>query len=78
MSQTLVKPHSCFKIVDRSKTKAPSCLKQLTVWVQTQAEIQFAIDQMDKYKAPWALKRDLATGRVAVFIPGQADHDAAG
>lgn len=75
MSQTLVKPHSCFKIVDRSKTKAPSCLKQLTVWVGDRSELQFAIDQLNKYEAPWALKRDLTTGRVAVFIPGESDHD---
>ncbi len=75
MSQTMVKPQSCFKIVDRSKVRAPSALKQLTVWVRTQVEIQFAIDQMDKYGAPWALKQDLATGKFAVFIPGESDHD---
>ena len=76
MSQTMVKPHSCFKIVDRSRTKAPSCLKQLTVWVRTQEEVQFAIDQLDKYGAPWALKQDLATAKFAVFIPGETNHDA--
>ncbi len=75
MSQTMVKPQSCFKIVDRSKVKAPSCLKQLTVWVKEQAEVQFAIDQLDKYGAPWLLKQDLATGKFAVFIPGETDHD---
>ncbi|MBI3320008.1 MAG: hypothetical protein HYZ89_05425 [Candidatus Omnitrophica bacterium] len=76
MSQTMVKPHSCFRIVDRSKTRAPSCLKQLTVWVRERAELQFAIDQLNKYEAPWVLKRDRATGQFAVFIPGQADYDA--
>ncbi len=75
MSQTMVKPQSCFKIVDRSKTKAPSCLKQLTVWVRTRQELQFAIDQLDKYEAPWVLKQDVSTGQFAVFIPGESDHD---
>jgi len=75
MNQMMVKPQSCFKIVDRSKARAPSALKQLTVWVRTQSEIQFAIDQMDKYGAPWALKQDLATDKFAVFIPGESDHD---
>ncbi len=76
MSQTMVKPHSCFKIVDRSKTRAPSCLKQLTVWVRERGELQFALDQLDKYGAPWALKQDLTTEKFAVFIPGASDHDA--
>ena len=75
MSQRIVKPQSCFKIVDRSKARAPSALKQLTVWVRTQSEIQFAINQLDQYGAPWALKQDLATGKFAVFIPGEPDHD---
>lgn len=75
MSQTMVKPHSCFKIVGRSKTKAPSCLKQLTVWVRTQEEVQFAIDQLDKYQAPWLLKQDLAVGKFALFVPGESDFD---
>ncbi len=75
MSQTLVKPHSCFKIADRSKTKAPSCLKQLTVWVGDRSELQFAIDQLDKYQAPWALKRDVVAGKLALFIPGESDRD---
>ncbi len=75
MTQTMVKPHSCFKIVDRSKTKAPSALKQLTVWVKDRTEVRFAIDQLNKYKAPWALKRALATGQFAVFVPGESDHD---
>lgn len=76
MSQTMVKPHSCFRIVDRSRTRAPSCLKQLTVWVRERGELQFAIDQLDKYGASWALKEDRATGKFSVFIPGAADHDA--
>jgi hypothetical protein len=76
MSQTMVKPHSCFMTVDRSRTRAPSCLKQLTVWVKDFSELQFAIDQLDKYGAPWALKEDRATGKFAVFIPGASDHDA--
>jgi len=76
MNQTMVKPQSCFKIVDRSKTRAPSCLKQLTVWVRDRGELQFAIDQLDKYEAPWMLKEDLATEKLALFIPGSSDHDA--
>lgn len=76
MPQAEVKPHSCFKIVARSESRAPSCLKQLTVWVRERSELQFATDQLDKYGAPWALKQDRATGQFAVFIPGQSDHDA--
>jgi hypothetical protein len=45
------------------------------VWVKDRAEVQFAIDQLNKYKAPWALKQDLTTRAVAVFIPGESDHD---
>ncbi len=75
MTITATKPRSCFKIVDRSKTKAPSCLKQLTVWVKNRADVQFAIYQLDKYRAPWALKQDIATGQCAVFIPGESGHD---
>ncbi len=62
-----------FEIVDRSKTKAPSCHKQLTMWVKDQHEIQFAIDQLDRHNAPWLLKKSL--GRVAVFVPGEKDAD---
>ena len=76
MTVVAEKPRSCFKIVDRSKTRAPSCLKQLTVWVRNRSELQFAIDQLDKYEAPWVLKKDLATEKLALFIPGASDHDA--
>ncbi len=60
-------------IVDRSVSRAPSCLKQLTVWVRGREQIQFAIDQLDKHRAPWQLKED--GGRVAIFVPGHNDHD---
>jgi len=60
------------KIIDRSRVRAPSCLKQLTVWVEDRDEIQFAIDQLDAYRAPWQLKED--AGRLAVFVPGSNDR----
>lgn len=60
-------------IIDRSVAKAPSCLKALTVWVDTREEIQFAIDQLDKYHAPWMLKTN--GKKVAVFVPGKADKE---
>jgi len=62
------------RIVDRSVVNAPSCLKQLTVWVKDRREIQFAIDQLNAHRAPWQLKRDGAC--VAVFVPGPNDHDS--
>ena len=61
------------KILDRSKTKAPSCLYRLTRWASTREEIEFAIRQLDKYHGPWMLKQEL--GLVAVFVPGHAQDD---
>lgn len=57
-------------VVDRSETKAPSCRLQLTDWLPTRQEIQFAMDQLDKYSGPWMLKRNTTRGLFAVFVPG--------
>ena len=65
------------RILDRSRSKAPSCLKQLTVWADRRDEIQFAMDQLDTYHAPWLLKQG-PHGLVAVFIPGENDSDDSG
>ncbi len=64
-----------FEIIRKSKSKAPSCLKQLTNWVEKVEEIQFCIDQLDKYHEPWALKRCPRTQKVSVFVYGESDHD---
>ena len=59
-------------IVGRSATKAPSCRWALTVWVCNRDRIEFAITQLDKYGAPWLLKRN-AQGEYAVFVPREKD-----
>ena len=64
-----------FVIVARSQVRVPSCLKQLTVWVESREEIEFAIRQLDRHHGAWMLKRN-ADGKVAVFVPGESDHDS--
>lgn len=53
--------------------KAPSYLYQLTLWVWSVSEIQFAMELQSKAQAPWALKQYKA--RFAVFIPGPNEMD---
>ena len=64
-------------IISRSISRAPSCLKQLTVWVEDREGIEFAIEQLDLYDAPWVIKKKQTSygDFYAVFIPGENDSD---
>ena len=61
------------EIIDRSKAKATSCHYQLTHWVDSLSEIIFALIQLDRYHAPWMLKKSL--GKYAVFVPGPKEGE---
>ena len=62
-----------YPIVEGSNATAPSCRKQLTVWVTRRSAIEFAIRQLNQRHAPWVVRRDDANGKVAVFIPGRTE-----
>lgn len=69
------RPLENYPIIDRSTATAPSCRKQLTMWVQTREEIEFAIRQLDTHDAPWVLRERLGDHAVALFIPGETEVD---